>query len=48
MTPQCLDRLASLFNDFADDLIDDDEEIMSHFLAAIKAYQLVMKEAQAQ
>ena len=42
MTPQCLDALASLFNDFSDDLIEDTEDAASHVLAAVKAYRIVI------
>lgn len=42
MTPQCLDALAAIFNDFADDLLIIDGEEASHVKAAVMAYELVV------
>ena len=46
MTPRCLDALASLFNDFVDDLLFVEEEEASHVDAAVMAYQIVVGEGQ--
>lgn len=42
MTPQCLDELATMFNDFADGLLAVGGEEVSYVEAAVMAYELVV------
>jgi hypothetical protein len=44
MTQKCLDDLASLFNDYADELLLEHGEPITHYAAAVMAFEIVRRQ----